>query len=720
MKKWRDVVKNAFGGKQFEYSFFRTRKRCNNIFCFDVETTSFFVHPDGTVHNFEYLSSTFYEDCLKGGFVYLWALSVDDSVIYGRTIEEFKDCLRAILEIVDADILIFVHNLSFEFQFLRNILNESVDVFARKTRKTMKFTEEISDYIVEYRCSYMLTRMSLANWAEEKRLPIMKLVGEIDYNVLRTPNTRLSKKILEYSEHDVLVMYHGIMQFLEDYIDVWDIPLTQTSIVRRKYNDMLAQDDYLHRRMEKLVPSYELYKILLKAFWGGIAHASFKWVNETIYDVRSFDKKSSYPWELVSRKYPMTPFVKCRFNEKYMYNESYSYLITVELNDIESALCHSYISVSKCIESDEVLSDNGRIISADRIVITCTNVDYETILESYKVKGEKNVLDFRVSLNEYLPSSVRLFVLEWFNKKTELDGVAAMKVLYTKNKEIINAIYGMMCTKEFTDEIVYKDSDWSKDELTKEKFDVKRNKKLKKKRKLNNAFQWGVWCTAYARRSLWDSVVAKSADGRLLIDENTIYLDTDSNKLIVNDEILAWFDEYNKMIYNKQDKIAEDLGIDVKMLRPARPDGKICALGVYECDGVYEEFRTLGAKKYAYKEDGELHITVSGVRKASASQLSCIEDFKKGLVFDISHAKKNLLSYQDDQPYAIINRGKYDEYLCKYDYGVCVYPTTYSLGLEQDFMWLIKQYVELHTGLLEHDDIVKEIIKRGKEKRKTL
>lgn len=639
--------------------------------------------------------------------------SIDDVVYYGRHLEEYRIFIDKLTDYLNADILVFCHNYAFEFQFLRNIFYENVEVFARKKRKPLKAV----DGHVEYRCTYMLTRLSLEKWAKNKRLPVKKKVGDLDYNVLRTPYTKMDKIELGYCESDVLVMYHGIKQYLNDYNTVWDIPLTQTGIVRKAYNDMLKDDVRLHKRMEKLIPDFELYNLLLSAFWGGIAHASFKWTNETLYNISSYDKKSSYPWELVSKKYPMTPFIKCKYNDRYLRNEMYSYLITVELFDFTSKLHHSYISSSKCADLRGEILDNGRLISADYAVITCTNIDYEIILESYDI-SKINVLDFRISLNEYLDKKIRLFIIDYFNGKTTLDGLEDFFDLYMKSKESLNAIYGMMVTREFTDEIVYIENEWDIDKLDLNGFNEKVRKKKQKKRKLNNAFQIGVWCTAYARKALWDSVTAE-IDGEKVIDSVSVYLDTDSNKFFASEKTTRWINEYNDMILRTQDRIANDLGISVDKLRPKRPDGKVCAMGVYEHDGEYKEFKTLGAKKYCYKDQkNEIHITVSGVRKAAASQLKSVNDFTDDLVFDIDHAKKNILSYNDDQDYVVINKGKYDEFASMYKYGICCMPTTYSMSMSQDYINLVYDFVTLYSELFDYNKVIERIKANAKRYQK--
>ena len=78
-------------------------------------------------------------------------------------------------------------------------------------------------------------------------------------------------------------------------------------------------------------------------------------------------------------------------------------------------------------------------------------------------------------------------------------------------------------------------------------------------------------------------------------------------------------------------------------------------------------------------------MTVSGVRKGAVSQLKSIDEFKDGLVFDVEHAKKTLMSYEDDMKPIVWNKGQYDEFYSIYKHGICALPTTYSLGMTEEF-----------------------------------
>ena len=66
---------------------------------------------------------------------------------------------------------------------------------------------------------------------------------------------------------------------------------------------------------------------------------------------------------------------------------------------------------------------------------------------------------------------------------------------------------------------------------------------------------------------------------------------------------------------NKLKKVAHDREINVKRFAPEDKEGVRHVLGIFEKDAFYDEFITQGAKKYAYKKDGKISITVSGIPK---------------------------------------------------------------------------------------------------------
>ena len=172
----------------------RTRKRIQYkdlITAFDIETTRL-------------------ED-IEQSIMYVWQWQFgDDYTVVGRTWEQFEKFqrkLKAVLE--DSVLVVFVHNLSYEFQFLRGIYPFNQDeVFAIKSRKVLKCNMWDS---FEFRCSYIHSNMNLDTYTKKMGVKHKKLTGTFDYEKIRYPWTELSDEELAYCVHDV----QGLVEAIE-------------------------------------------------------------------------------------------------------------------------------------------------------------------------------------------------------------------------------------------------------------------------------------------------------------------------------------------------------------------------------------------------------------------------------------------------------------------------------------------------------------------------
>ena len=663
---------------EFQTYYFKKKNRADivndDIMCFDIETSSGFLHKDSdTLEPYLGKSKKYYEDCKKFSICYVWQFSINDNVFWGRTLEDFKDFLQELEYYEPHKKIVYIHNFSFEFQFLINVLQFDY-VFARQARKPL--FAEWSTY--QFRCSYFLTNMSLATWAEQKKLSVQKLVGDLDYTILRTPKTKLTDTELAYCFNDVLVMYFGLLQFKEKYGHIIDIPFTQTGEVRKEVIErMNVSSEYKYRkRCIKLIPeSIEDYTLLCHCLMGGYAHSNAVHTNVVLDNVHSKDISSSYPTVMCLEKYPMTYFEETIPCDDYFNNDNYSYIITFDVEHLHSKRWNTWLSFSKCAKIKGYSLDNGRVLKADYVQLSLTNVDYEMFQLCYDFDN-LNIIDFRISSNDYLSPTFVKYILELYGNKTTLKGIKEKEPLYMKSKQYINSMYGMMVTKNITDTIEFEEDRWKKELLSEKNFYTKIASEKKKLSKTFGAFQFGVWVTAYARRNLWKGILA--------LDYNVAYCDTDSIKYINCDT--EFFERYNKEIEMRENMRADMLGIDRVKFCPRDKNGIPHRLGIFDDDGQYRKFKTLGAKKYCYVDnDNKLHMTVSGVRKSAVSQLHDIDDFKDGTVFDVEHAQKLLMSYIDDMTPIVWNKGQYDEFYSNYQHGICAQPTTYSLGITDDY-----------------------------------
>lgn len=662
----------------FQTHYFKKKNKADivndDIMCFDIETSSAFLHKDSvTLEPYLGKSKKYYEDCKKFSICYVWQFSINDNVFWGRTLEDFKDFLQELEYYEPHKKIVYIHNFSFEFQFLINVLQFDY-VFARQARKPL--FAEWSTY--QFRCSYFLTNMSLATWAEQRKLSVQKLVGDLDYTILRTPKTVLTVKELAYCFNDVLVMYFGLLQFKEKYGHIIDIPFTQTGEVRKEVIDrMNVSSEFKYRkRCIKLIPeTIEDYALLCDCFTGGYTHSNAVHTNVVLDNVCSKDISSSYPTVMCLEKYPMTYFEETIPCNDYFNNDNYSYIITFDVEHLRSKLWNTWLSFSKCAKIKGYSLDNGRVLKADYVQLSLTNVDYEMFQLCYDFDN-LNIIDFRISSNDYLSPTFVKYILELYGNKTTLKGIEEKEPLYMKSKQYINSMYGMMVTKNITDAIEFEEDRWKKELLNEKNFYAKIASEKKKLSKTFGAFQFGVWVTAYARRNLWKGILA--------LDYNVAYCDTDSIKYIDCDT--DFFERYNKEIEMRENMRADMLGISRDNFCPRDKNGIPHRLGIFDDDGQYRKFKTLGAKKYCYVDnDDKLHMTVSGVRKSAVSQLQGIDDFKDETVFDVEHAQKLIMTYVDDMPPITWNKGKYDEFYSNYQHGICAQPTTYSLGITDDY-----------------------------------
>lgn len=687
----------------------------DDILCFDVETSSGFLHKnEKEIKPFDSSKSEeYYAECKKFSLVYLWAFSINEHVFVGRTMEDFKEFMLALDEVEPHKKYVYIHNLSYEFQvFLRNVYNDNFDkVFARKTRHVL-FCEVGQ---VTYRCSYLLTVMSLEVWAKQKKLPIKKKVGQLDYLKLRTPKTIITDEELDYQISDVLVMYEGLKLYKNKYGSVFNIPLTQTGEVRREIQKrMNTQKDYKYRKnlITLIPPTVEKYKLLTDIFQGGYTHANFMQANRIINadlcgGIFGRDLASSYPTVMCLERYPMTPFEKTQPNPRYFNAYKYSFIIHFSCENLKSKLYNSYWSYSKTEAIKQPKLDNGRIISCSYIELKMTNVDYDMFCKCYSFDSF-NIINFYVSVNDWLSPTFILYCLELYGDKTKLKGIEEYEEQYATSKQYINSMYGACVTRELTDDIIFEDGEWGKKLLDSETYTEKITYQKKRLSKIFGAFQFGVYVTAYARRNLWRAI--------LELDKSLIYTDTDS--VYYKGEHDEFFDRYNKEIEEKENRVAERLNVSHDIFAPKDSKGIPHRMGIWELEhgtiekqgsgAIIKKFKTLGAKKYIYETDsGELKMTVSGVRKKAVEQINSIEQFNDGLVFDIGHAKKLISHYVDDMEEIAWNKGQYDEFVSTSKHGICMQPTTYALGITDEYLvqifnsWIYNK--EDETEILKHE-----------------
>lgn len=684
---------------QVEYSFRTTHTKahhkgektkvvnyCDDIMTFDIEVSSGWIDETGEVIGYHTGESSDYWNSLEPvALCYIWQFSFNDHVYYGRELRDFEKVLADIPE--DMNVIIWVHNLAYEFQFLCNIFEWDM-VFARSPHKVMKCKPK--EYPnVEFRCSYFLTRLSLDTWG--KQLGVHKHTGDLDYEVLRTPLTKLTDKELSYCEYDCLVVYAGIQSYVKRYGNVHDIPLTQTGTVRQEVKNKLTSDPEYVKFIKKLIPkTSDEYKMLMRVFAGGYTHANRAYAGMAIYGhIEHYDFTSSYPTWMIAGKYPMSPWIYTGLHElpDEATFDDVAYIMLLNFSQLKCQTCNTYIQASKCIGKNFQF-DNGRVISADECEIYVTEQDFLTIKETY-IWDKIEVKELWKSYKKYLPKPFTDYILELYHNKTNYKDVEGMEEIYMQSKQYINSMFGMCVTAIVQADVSFNGLEWSMQKLTPEYVQEKLDKLRSwspRERRYFLSYSWGCWVTAYARRALWLCIEK--------CDENMIYCDTDSI-FVEGHYDFSW---YNNMITDKLHKACDEMNLDFNKTHPKTPKGVEKPLGIFASEDNCTEFITLGAKRYVERRasDGKLHLTVSGINKGAVELLDDdIENFRDGFNFDKDApcVNKRLATYIDSMP----NITWSDGYHSTYKFGINMRRNGYKLTITDEYKKLI-DYMAIDTG----------------------
>lgn len=590
---------------QFEIKEIKTNKKVTYLnieSAFDIETTSY-------INNGE-----------KSAFMYIWmfGLGLGKEIFYGRTWEEFLDLCERLQHYFGLNenrrLVIYVHNLGYEFQFMCKYFNWE-NVFAINERKPIK---ALCSYGIEFRDSYILSGYSLANTAKNLTThKVRKMEGDLDYSLIRHQSTQLTEKELGYCSNDIEIILAYINEQIAQYDDITKIPLTNTGRVRKYVKDACYYTSSNHRKsnrgkyqryrqiMSDLTLDKPTYIQLKRAFMGGFTHSNPNHTNKTLNDVASIDLTSSYPTVMLADKFPMSRAKELNITSVEELKKAmslYCLVFDLKIEGLRNTLKYeSYISESKCFKMIKPVVNNGRVYDAELIETTITDVDFNIIEKVYEW-DKISIANVKGFVKAYLPKSIIESILNLYQDKTTLKGVEGKEVEYLLSKGMLNSVYGMCVTDVVKDEHVFNET-WGV-----ERVDV--DEKIDEYNKSKNRFlfyPWGIWVTAYARRNLWTAI--------LNIGDDYIYSDTDSIKMLNFDSHKEYVEKYNKHIGKKLADMMEHYKLNVDLLAPKTIQGKAKPLGVWEFEGNYSHFKTLGAKRYLVKENGEFHLTVAGLSK---------------------------------------------------------------------------------------------------------
>ena len=569
------------------------------------------------------------------------AFGMNIVTLYGHDPVSMCKCFKKIRNHLEGDhVIIYFHNLPYDYVFLRKFLFTKFG----HPEKQLNIKPHYPLFInfengLQFRDSLILAQRSLEKWAKDLQVEHQKAVGLWDYDRIRNQSEDFTKEELEYIEHDTLAGVECIDTLMKALgKKLWSMPYTATGIPREEVRKR-GKKNAAKQLFDQIALTYEQYCKMEQVFHGGFTHANRHLIDELIEGmIQCYDFASSYPFVLLSRKYPMEKFSQmhdCKLEDIVRSADDTAFMFKLIL--IRPRLKNDFIpmpvlQMSKCVKSVNVITDNGRILAADYAEVYVNEMDALIIYEQYTYAG--NICtEVEYSQKAYLPRWFTDYIFELFADKCKLKN--GDPVLYALAKAKLNSLYGLCVQKSIKPQIeeLFIDTEVNGNIMPEGSYiidDSVDNMQIYEKYLSNKGnillFSWGTWCTSYAMYNLFQLGKCVKEDGNI---SHWIYSDTDS----------CYSDSWDKeKILEYNQKCKEELAANG--YGSVNVNGKEYWLGIAEHkegEDDYTQFKTQGAKRYCGRnlEDGKLHITVAGVPKKEGAK--CLQDdinrFTEGFIF---------------------------------------------------------------------------------------
>lgn len=626
------------------------KKYLSECICLDTETS----------HNHDSENS----EC----WVYQWCFSFNGGLYYGRTPFELCEKLKSIVDYYDLNktktkLLVYVHNLSYDYSYLlmalKKYFGNPKSILATSNHKVFMASYKCG---LEFRCSYKLSNDSLDRWSKKLNTQHKKLVGSINYNIIRNQRDRLYKNDWKYMVYDVIVLDECIKAQLKLYNDnLASIPLTSTGYIRReilrKYKGQ-GHHYYLTKDMKAFKNTrldYDTYIACRSEFSGGLTHGNRYYIDKHLHgNIAHYDFRSHYPSQQRVQKFPMSKLTLYSNDGNYedLKKRSHKFMFLCEcfITDgiVDKNCTLPYMQLSHVIKETtkgfKYLDDNGRVVCFKGTCRMWLEFREVELLKRQYTFGTFIIKKVYCSMLGYLPKYMTDTIDMFYKGKSDFKQKvkdlqkAHADIVYIINAELdlmkskngLNGIYGVSATDPIKQEIKLNGNEWSTIHNTKEDV-IKKLDKFYDSPNSCMRYQWGIYTTIMARLELIELYELIESIPTHHEHGNFIYADTDSIFFFTNDEIEKAIEKWNQEKY--QDAINMGAYITTE-------SGKDIVYHQFEKeDEIITDFKFLHTKCYCYcTDDGEMHTTIAGVQKykhgiTNSQELKSIDNLTNGFVF---------------------------------------------------------------------------------------
>lgn len=581
-------------------------------------------HHTPYVAAFDTETSTITMDGNQIAFMYVWQMAVENEAFYGRTWSEFKRCLQKMKNemhlAVDYKLIVYVHNLKYDFGFYKKEVNLDGNDFVARSRRTV--LKHIMDDCFEVRDSAVYTEEPLDHMGEEIGIPKMK---GYDYSKIRHALTPLTQKELEYCEHDVLILTSYFRREAENLnCSIYKLALTATQKIKRGINEEFSRESRMYqnmimsRQLKDNDHDNHILDLLKHAFFGAFNYSS-QLIRGIIQDnVAGIDISACYGAQCLLHPYPVgkfTPIALPESTDDLKNNPRYAgkaMLITFAAKDVSAKYADiGFLPINIHNYWQRPASDinnvaSKRVLTAAKLEMTLTDVDFRLFLEFYSYSAIKFVSIMASDYGDMPPYMIRS-IEKTHRKKLEIQKrnnalkkirplTLSEQLEYIHAKTGVSRIYGILVQDPVRD--IY---EWNP-----EINDIQKNGEQKNKSQFQPVlYQWGVWVVAWARYEILRLLLKLSGTGKNFDDLKTLYSDTDSLYFKFTESDIEIVKSYNDMINAKIYNVAKKYRLSPEALT---------GIGTLKIT-YYQQFKTTGIKQYCYIQDDVFDYRCAGLTR---------------------------------------------------------------------------------------------------------
>lgn len=632
------------------------------------------------------------------GFCYHWQMAIGEHVIMGRNLDtmllfftELSNYLHHFWD--NPKLLVWDANLGYEWQYCKKYWKKLgiTELFAKNVNNPLKF---LVGGNIEFRECLGLFGSSLSRIAKDYT-KTQKLIGDLDYSLVRLESTIMQPKEIDYCINDVKILAElGEYVFENHFGKKPKLPLTRTGRLREKIKRNIGgRLKFVKEQIQsELPPEDDFYIMRQYGMKGGICGTNALYMDRVLTNVRCADLTSDYPAQMEHEKFPMGKCVECK-PEEFCTDSNTPYMAIIGFVGLMSTTTHSLFSAHKCLNRKDL---NGRTAVIDNGRIHSIRADYngqelvaKFVLSDVEIKGFDRAYTYEKAYiykcwkwekYDYLPRYLLDCLTNDYLVKQKLKADGKQDTIeYKETKGDVNSYFGMCCTALFPyEKILLDDENCTIIESPNKKTYEEATKNL-----FLNPF-WGFWVTSYARNILIEIITTFP---KLIVqyDTDSIYYITDSPDTQVLEMFIG---DYNENIGRLNDALFD---------KPEFHD-----LGAWSFDPPFKRFKALGSKRYMYEtQKGKIKQVIAGLSGSLVCQCKAnnfvngtnidpFDFFKDGMVVSSQYTRK-MESVRIDDEFIV----DYKDYTGNTETiesksSLVLLPTDFTLGITDEHIDFFK------------------------------